>query len=74
MSEKTIEQVLRDSTDSLMSLPGVVGVGQGECSGEPCIKVFVTSSTTEVLARVPSTLDGYVVEVQETGEFRALDR
>ena len=73
MPEKTIQEVLREHTDSLMSLPGVVGTGEGECSGEPCIKVFVVSKTAELLRRIPSAIQGYTVEVVETGEIRALD-
>jgi PBP1b-binding outer membrane lipoprotein LpoB len=38
MPEKTIEAVLKEHTDTLMSLPGVVGTAQGECAGKPCIK------------------------------------
>ena len=70
---KTIEQVLDEHSDSLMALSGVVGVGQGECSREPCIKVFVVEKTSDLLRRIPSAIEGYPVEVTETGEFRALD-
>ena len=73
MQEKTIQTVLKEHTDSLMTLPGVVGTGLGECSGKPCIKVFVVKKTPDLLKQIPSTLEGYTVEVQETGEFRALD-
>ena len=68
--EKTITQVLSEHIDSLLSLPGVVGTGQGVCQAKPCIKVFVASSTPALLREIPSTIDGYAVEVQETGEFR----
>ena len=73
MQEKTIQTVLKEHTDSLMALPGVVGTGLGECSGKPCIKVFVAKKTPNLLKQIPSTIDGYTVAVQETGEFRALD-
>ena len=42
MPEKTIQQVLTEHSGSLMALPGVVGVGQGECSGKPCIRVLAS--------------------------------
>ena len=71
MPEKSIGQVLSEHTDSLLSLPGVVGAGQGVCEEKPCIRVFVASSTPELLRQIPSTIDGYAVDVQETGEFRA---
>ena len=73
MPEKTIEAVLREHTDRLMSLPGVVGTAQGLCAGKPCIKVYVVKKTPDLVKQIPSTLEGYTVAVQETGEFRALD-
>ena len=73
MPKKTIAKVLDEHADDLMSLPGVVGVGQGECSGNPCIKVLVVEKTSDLLRQVPHTIDGYEVEVQETGEIKALD-
>ncbi len=71
--EKTIEEVLKEHTDSLMALPGVVGTAIGECAGKPCIKVYVEKKTPELLKQIPSAIDGYTVAVQETGEIRALD-
>ncbi len=73
MPKKTIEEVLKQHTPSLMAVPGVVGTAQGSCSGKPCIKVFVAEKTPELLKQIPSSLEGYPVEVQETGEIRALD-
>ncbi len=52
MQEKTIEQALADHTDSLMSLPGVVGTAQGLCDGQPCIKVFIVKKTPELLGQI----------------------
>ncbi len=71
--QKKIETVLKEHTDSLMALPGVVGTAIGECAGKPCIKVYVEKKTPELLKQIPSTIDGYTVAVQETGEIRALD-
>ncbi len=73
MPERAIQAVLREHTDSLMSLRGVVGTGQGECDGKPCIKVFVAKKTPQLLRQIPSSLEGYLVAVEETGEFQALD-
>ena len=56
-----------------MALPGVIGTAQGLCDGKPCIKVLVVTRTSELLAQVPDALEGYTVEVQETGVIRALD-
>ena len=70
MPEKTIEFVLQQHSAALMSLPGVVGIAQGECSGKPCILVLVAKKTQELSSRIPSVIEGYTVSVVETGEFR----
>ena len=41
MTAKTIAEVLKEHTKELMTVPGVVGIGQGLCDNKPCIKVFV---------------------------------
>jgi len=38
MASKTIEKVLKEHTEELMSIPGVVGTAQGLCDDKPCIK------------------------------------
>ena len=73
MQQKKIETVLTEHTDSLMALPGVVGTAIAECAGKPCIKVYVEKKTSDLLKQIPSTIEGYTVSVQETGEIRALD-
>jgi hypothetical protein len=71
MGKKTIEQVFQEHTDEWMSVPGVVGTGIGVCDGEPCIRIFVTRMTRGLLQKLPSETDGYVVDVVESGKFRA---
>ncbi len=72
MAGKTIEAVLKQHTDRLMSLPGVVGTAIGVCEGTPCIKVLVVKKTPELVNEIPQTLEGYPVVIEETGEIRAL--
>ena len=74
MPAKAIEEVLNEHTDELMSIPGVVGTAQGLCDGKPCIKVFVIKKTPELEGKIPNVLEGFPVEVEETGEFRALPK
>ena len=74
MPRKAIETVLAEAVDRFMGLPGVVGVAQGECDGSPCVKVLVASRTAELVREIPSVLEGYAVEVEETGPFRALGK
>ena len=72
MPEKSIEQVLQEHTNSLMTLPGVVGTALGLCAGEPCIRVFVAEKTGDLMEQIPSEIEGYTVDVVETGPFKAL--
>ena len=73
MPDKSIEIVLQQHSADLMSLPGVVGAAQGECSGKPCILVLVSKKTQELSHRIPSVIEGYTVSVVETGEFHKFD-
>jgi hypothetical protein len=68
---RPIQEVMNDHASALMRTPGVVGVGIGQCSDRPCIKVFVVEKTPALVASVPSTLDGYDVVIEATGDFRA---
>ena len=73
MSTRSIEQVLATHTDSLMSLPGVVGTAIGVCDGTPCIRVLVSDSSVASRRQIPARLEGYLVRVDGTGPLRALD-
>lgn len=73
MPLRTIKDVLQEHTDALMSIEGVVGTGIGECDGKPCIKVFVVKKIPDLEEQIPTTLEGYPVSIQETGEIKALD-
>ena len=71
MVAPTIEAVLKEHTDEWMSIPGVVGTGIGACEGKPCIRIFVVKKTPELLQKIPSKLEGFVVDVEETGAIKA---
>jgi len=72
MPDVTIKEVLKRYTDKLMAVPGVVGVGEGESHGKPCIRIFVVDSNSEALKILPENLEGYLLNIEESGEFRAL--
>ena len=74
MVAKTIEEVLEENTDRWMSISGVVGTAIGEYKDKPCIKILVVKKTPELTDKIPSTLEGFPVVTQETGEIRALDK
>lgn len=67
----SISDVLKRHTDSLMAIPGVVGVGQGEANGAPTVYVMVISLTDSLRAALPDSIEGYAVVVRETGTIRA---
>lgn len=71
MPRKTIEQVLKEHTPEIMSVSGVVGTAQGLCDDAPCIKVYVAELTPELEKMLPDEIDGYMVKIEETGEFKA---
>ena len=71
MPEKSLKQVLKERAGELMEVPGVVGVGESLCDGEPCIRVMVVARTPELEQRIPGRLEGYRVSIRVSGEFRA---
>ena len=74
MPAKTIEEALKEHTDALMAIPGVVGVAEGRLGGKPCIRVFVIDQTPQLQQQIPRALHGYPVVVEPTGEIRALPK
>lgn len=72
MANKSIEAVLAENANRLMAVDGVVGTAVGRCRGQPCIRIFVVEDSPEVRNRLPRTLDGYPVDIQETGKIRKL--
>ena len=69
----SIEKVLKEYTEHLMGIPGVIGAAIGECNGMPCIKVLAAKKGPELLNKIPPNLDGFPVVIDETGPIRALD-
>jgi hypothetical protein len=71
--KRTIDEVLAAHTDSLMTLPGVVGTAIALCDrgeGERCIKVLIENGNPETLSRIPSRIEGYSVITEVTGTIR----
>lgn len=73
MRRLDIKEVLKKHNSELMEIPGVAGIGQGESKGVPCIRVFVMGNKSEFSKSIPKTLDGFPIEIEEDGEFQALD-
>ncbi len=67
---KTVVDVIREHAGELMSIPGVVGTAEGLKEGRPCVQILVMEATPELERKIPKDLDGYPVEIIETGEIR----
>ncbi len=71
MTKKPLITVLQENSHTLMSVEGVVGIAQGLCEGKDCIKVYVTKKTDKIVQELPKSLDGYIIDVIESGEIKA---
>lgn len=70
---KTIDDVIKQYADSLMAIPGVVGVYHGlNEDGASCLKVMVKKRSGEVQQRIPKKLEGFDVAIEETGEIKPM--
>jgi hypothetical protein len=76
MPLKKIEEVLKEHNEELMSIPGVIGTAEGLCNKKPCIIVFVIKGTekSEFDKKIPRVLDGYPVDIKETGKIKAFPK
>jgi hypothetical protein len=71
MQKLTIEQVQEKYQDQWMAVPGVIGVGIGAVANKPVIMVMVAKKAPEIRQKIPKTVEGYSVVIEETGEIRA---
>lgn len=70
-SQKDIYTVQADHEEDLMSLPGVVGMAIGECEEELCLKVYVEQLTSDLKSKIPDEIEGYKVDIEESGPIEA---
>lgn len=75
MPRRDISQVLDEHDETLMAIPGVVGVAVGlkKDGATLCLKVLVARKTRALVRQIPKTLGGYSVVVEETGVIRPLE-
>jgi len=66
-----IEEVFDRHHDRLMATPGVTGLGIGAKDGKPAIIIMVSQRSPELKARLPQTLEGHPVVVEQSGEISA---
>ncbi len=74
MTRKDINVVLRDHDKELMTIPGVVGVYVGLMPDDEtrCLKVMVVKETEDLKKRIPKSLEGYPVLIEESGVIHPL--
>lgn len=68
----TIEEVQKKHQNEIMKISGVVGIGIGEVDGKKVLKVLVIKKTSELEKKLPKSLDGYLVVIEETGVIRPM--
>lgn len=67
----TITEVLARHSDSLMAVPGVVGVGEGRLGDRPAVQVLISQDSPAIRGRLPTELGGYPVQIVVAGDIRA---
>jgi hypothetical protein len=64
-------EIITHQGELIMELEDVVGIGEGLCDGEPCIRVFLASDNAASIAKVRELLEGVRLEIEVSGEFSA---
>jgi hypothetical protein len=70
----TAARVIELHADSLMAIPGVVGVYEGRSHGKTVIRVMLAAKADSTLRKLPQTLAGYAVETEVTGKLEPMHR
>ena len=73
MPTQDINAVMESHVDELMAIEGVTAVAIGALGdGTPCITVYVVKKTDDLVRRIPKTLGGHPVVVEESGVIRPM--
>jgi hypothetical protein len=73
MPTQDIKTVMEAHVGELMAIEGVTAVAIGELDdGTPCIQVYVVEKTDDLVRRIPKTLGGHPVVVEESGVIRPM--
>ena len=71
--EQSLSLVIARNATTLMGIPGVVGVYEGESAGKPVLRVMVVAREDSILSKIPRTLEGYDVEIEVGGPVRPMN-
>jgi hypothetical protein len=72
---RDINAVLKDHDKELLAIPGVTGVYVGRVDDRKktlCLKVMVVRRTPEISRRIPRSIEGHRVVIEESGVIRPL--
>lgn len=69
---RSLEAVRAQHDRELEAIPGVIGIGETLSNGKPAIQIYVNKLTPELSAKIPSTIEGYPVVIEQTGEIKPL--
>jgi hypothetical protein len=72
MPQKPIAHVIQEYRTSLLTIPGILGIGQGGSPDTPHITLYVRAQTLANLHSIPAILEGYPVVIQDTSGIEAL--
>lgn len=74
MTRRDINAVLEDHDQELLAIAGVVGVSVGLLPDDttPCLQVMVEEESEELRRRIPKSIEGYPVRIEESGIIRPL--
>ena len=74
MTRKDIKAVVERHDNALLAIPGVVGVYVGLLPDNKttCLKVMVLKRTEDIKTRIPQSIEGYPVLIEESGAIRPL--
>ena len=72
-TNRNIEIVVAEQSPTLMVIPGVVAVSQSmTADGQPAIRVMLARDDAEARARIPTTIEGFPVIVEVSGDIKAM--
>lgn len=70
---RDINLVMKDHTEELMKIEGVVGVAIGELEDHtPCILVLIVEESEILREKLPTELEGHPVSLLVSGEFKPM--
>ena len=67
-----IEAAANDLSRQLLTIGGIAGVGNGQCDGSACIRVYLENDSADLRNKVPRRFRGFEIVTEVTGPIEAL--